>query len=196
MTTPILLGIAGLVVVGLIIWNIIHHRRFLKREAMYRELASDLTLHIAYTDYRDFTIFGKFRDYQVKIIPYDRLPGYQMIQYLIPMVNPNLKWLKISKNPQQAMPVISHHDKAMQVKHDIGGDISIETNDMIFSSLILSDNVKISIHDTFRDIEAGELFIEGDSMAFITPNPLRSEEDIRAGEKIINLMCDMKDELN
>ena len=196
MTTPIYIGIAGFVVVLLIIWNIIHHRRFLKREALHRELASDLTLHIAYTGHREFTIFGKFRDYQVKIIPYDRISGFDMTQYLIPMINPNLKWLKISKNPQQAMPEISSHDKAMVVKHDISKEISIETNDMVFSSLILSDNVKISIHDTFKNLEAGQLFIEGDVMAFVSPYPLRNSIDIQDGEKIINLMCDMKDELN
>ena len=67
---------------------------------------------------------------------------------------------------------------------------------MIFSSLILSDNVKISIFEAFKDIPSGLLVIEDKEMYFILPGKIDNDVKISQSEKIINLMCDMKDELN
>ncbi|MEZ4774687.1 MAG: hypothetical protein R3D00_15995 [Bacteroidia bacterium] len=196
MLIPIVFVVCIVVVVALVIAGLSLQRKFTQKENLHRELARRLSLHIAYTSEKDFTIFGRFRDYPVKVIPFDKIVKPACLCFSVPMINPNLKWLKISKNLSENLEAITQNDKSIQVNHDLDTDIRIETNDMMFSGLLLSENVKISIHDTFKEVTEAILYIDGENMNFVMPRQIKAEQDILLSTKIIHLMCDMKDELN
>ncbi|MEZ4826761.1 MAG: hypothetical protein R3C61_10790 [Bacteroidia bacterium] len=196
MLIPLILFVLLLVVAILIVWGLRIYRTYRRIENLHRDLAQRLSLHIAYSTFNDFTIFGRFRGYPVKVIPFTAISAPGFVCFSVSMTNPNLKWLRISKNLSEELRQISFNDKSIVVRHDIGADIVIETNDMLFAGLILSENVKISIHDTFRDLPEGLFYLDGESMNFILTRPLRTEEDLKTVTKIVHLLCDMKDELN
>lgn len=196
MLVPILFAVFIVAAVVLIATGLNLHRKFSQREALHRELARRMSLHIAFTSEKDFTVFGRFRDYPVKVIPFDKVTKPACLCFSVSMINPNLKWLKISKNLSEKLNAITLNDKSVQVNHDLDKGIRMETNDMMFSGLILSENVKISIHDTFKELTEVLLYIEGENMNFVVPRQIHTEEDILLASKIIHLLCDMKDELN
>ncbi|MDX2245508.1 MAG: hypothetical protein SF052_01930 [Bacteroidia bacterium] len=226
MLIPIVFAVCLVFAGALVIWGLSTHRKFTQLENLHREFARKMSLHIAYTHEKDFTIFGRFRDYPVKVTPFDKFTKPACLCFSIPMINPNLKWLKISKNLSGKLDDLTQNDKSIIVNHPLSQDIRIETNDLMFSGLILSENVKISLHDTFKDLTEGLLYIEGETMNFILPRMLAGADHHRkmvgadhdrkmvgadhdrkmvgadhdlplpAATKIIHLMCDMKDELN
>ena len=66
----------------------------------------------------------------------------------------------------------------------------------LFSGLVLTDDIKISIYEVFRDLPGGLLFIYDEALAFMIPQLLTNESQIGVIKKAVNLLCDMKDELN
>ncbi|MCB0837499.1 MAG: hypothetical protein KDD63_02855, partial [Bacteroidetes bacterium] len=188
----------AITLVGGLIYGVRQYRRFRFIENMHRNLAEKTGLHPAYLNERSFNIFGSYRGYPLKITPFMIVKQSLAVRFTIPMINPNLKWFSASKN-LEAIPgfdQVTFHDKASDISQDIDPQIKIRSNDMIFSSLILSDNVKISIFEAFKDIPSGLLVIEDKEMYFILPGKIDNDVKISQSEKIINLMCDMKDELN
>ena len=198
MNFSLVMPILAIVLIGALAYGVKQYRRFKYIEKVHRDFAEKIGLHPVYVNESNFNIFGSYRTYPLRVIPHMIVKQSPATQIIIPMTNPNLKWMRIGKNLQavSGFEQVSQHDKASPVTHQIDSSIEIASNDMIFSSLILSDNVKISIFEAFQDFQSAMLAIDGDMMFFITPGRIEKEDYIPKLEKAINLMCDIKDELN
>ncbi|MEO1806199.1 MAG: hypothetical protein AAFU33_15390 [Bacteroidota bacterium] len=182
---------------------IIRNRNFRKKEKLHEGLGETYGLSLAYASERSFTLFGTYQDYSLRIEPVE-LPNrsretiLEALKISIPMVNPQRKLFRAIK-PLEELPhldIIADLDQPSFVRHDLGEWLQITTNDLLFASLILSDDIKISLYDTFNKIDAGLVYIEDEELAFIFPELLTDPEQIASIEKMIQLIVDIKDELN
>ncbi|MEL6629362.1 MAG: hypothetical protein AAFQ83_14715 [Bacteroidota bacterium] len=182
---------------------IIRNRNFRKKEKLHEGLGETYGLSLAYASERSFTLFGTYQDYSLRIEPVE-LPNrsretiLEALKISIPMVNPQRKLFRAIK-PLEELPhldIIADLDQPSFVRHDLGEWLQITTNDLLFASLILSDDIKISLYDTFNKIDAGLVYIEDEELAFIFPELLTDPEQVASIEKMIQLIVDIKDELN
>jgi len=182
---------------------IIRNRNFRKKEKLHEGLGETYGLSLAYASERSFTLFGTYQEYSLRIEPVE-LPNrsretiLEALKISIPMVNPQRKLFRAIK-PLEELPhldIIADLDQPSFVRHDLGEWLQITTNDLLFASLILSDDIKISLYDTFNKIDAGLVFIEDEELAFIFPELLTDSEQVVSIEKMIQLIVDIKDELN
>lgn len=114
------------------------------------------------------------------------------------MINPQLKVLRIEKaDPAfQEMDKLAILDRPVHMPHDIGDWLAISTNDMMFGSILLSDDLKISLFEVLKPAEAALLYIEGEELAFVSPQLILDENQIEYYQKATDLLADIKDELN
>ncbi|MEM6803330.1 MAG: hypothetical protein AAF696_18125 [Bacteroidota bacterium] len=115
------------------------------------------------------------------------------------MTNPLRKCLRILKTnpPNPDLAAIVPLDKLLTVKHDLGDYLDIHTNDLVFSSLILSENARISIHDAMSNIPgAAIMYIQDEELSCIVPSLLTRSDQLGKFHKIVDALADMKDELN
>ena len=191
-----------LLAVGFILVGVIRNRRFRRKEDLHRRLASQYQLQIAYLNERDFSLYGEHRGYALRIealtlrAPQEK-EGQTVIQVSLPMVNPTRKIVRIVK-PSEQHPKLSQHgrmDRPQTVRQEIAPWLAITTNDLMFTGLILSEDVKISLFDVFNRLESGLLLLQDEQLAFYSPELLSEPEATDRFERIIALLCDMKDEL-
>ena len=104
--------------------------------------------------------------------------------------------LSLAYASERSFTLFADLDQPSFVRHDLGEWLQITTNDLLFASLILSDDIKISLYDTFNKIDAGLVYIEDEELAFIFPELLTDPEQVASIEKMIQLIVDIKDELN
>jgi len=188
---------------GAFLIGIIRNRNFSRKEKLHKRLASLLGLSLSYQSEDDFVIFGSHRDYRVRLesIGLTDRENQNMIPALkwsIPMVNPQLKILRMAKDSDHfpQLKSVAHLDRPVKMAHDLGEFLSITTNDLMFGSILLSDDIKISLFELFNPIEAGLLYIDGEELGMISPELLIREELVEWHTKAVALLCDIKDELN
>ena len=158
-------------------------------------------MQVAYLNARSFTIFGSYRGYTIHleatpISSSEGKPTYG-VKSFIPMVNPNRKALRIRKKDAtpHGLDQIAIIDRPVQLANGMGGEMEMLTNDLLFSGLILSDDVKISLYEVFQLSQDGLLYLYDNELAFLSPNLINTREQIEAWKRIVDLLCDMKDEL-
>lgn len=183
--------------------GMIRNRRFKALEDLHASLGKRLHLDIAYASPKSYTLFGTHREYPIKIQPINlALPGTNepkwFTKVMIPMVNPVRKMLRISRRSPyfSELENLVHVARVDSVSHDLEPWLDIQTNDLMFSSIVLSENVKISIHQVFSQLVSGLLYIEDDELSIILPGPIGSEKDMELAYLGAETLCDMKDELN
>ncbi|WNJ18107.1 hypothetical protein [Pontibacter sp. G13] len=194
-----------LVILGLVafVFVLIKNRQFAALHDLHETFAQRHSLKMAYADEHDFKIYGEISHYQMLIQPMLLLDPEQQdhtfgISFTIPMHNPNRKALRIFRTNSdhihfKRVAVIDH---ALRVNHGIGDWLEIQTNDLLFSSIILSNDVKISLYEVFNQFDAAVLYIQDAEMTFVTPKMLKVEADMEIFDRVIALMVEMKDELN
>lgn len=194
---PIFLVIALAIIVG-----IRRHRRFRINEQRHIQLARLLGLKRAYVSPSDFTLFGQFQGFDLRVEPQlvqtrGEQSYFEIVKTAIPMVNPNLKILAISKGIREvpAMQQLIQLDKPVHIPHQIGDWLSITTNDMFFSSIILTDDIKISIYKLFSRLDQGLLYIQDEELAFVLPGYITQDAQVNAIHLAAQLMVDIKEEL-
>lgn len=204
MGSTIFLIVVSILAVVSVTAAIIRNRNFKKKQRLHQHLESKYGLSLAYASENSFTLFGKYQDYKLRIEPIeipDRMRETLLdgLKISIPMVNPQRKLFRILRK-EEGLPhlnLIAALDHPSFVPHDLGKWLEITTNDLVFASLILSDDIKISIYDTFNKLDTGGvLYIEDEELAFILPELLVDEEQLPIIEKMINLVVEVKDELN
>lgn len=190
--------------VGSITVGVVRNRRFRRKEELHRQLASQYQLQVAYLNERDFSLYGEHRGYPLRLealllrSPQEKdKDGQTVVKISLPMINPTLKILRIAR-PSEEHPKLSHYgqmDRPQTVRHEIAPWLDITTNDLMFTGLVLSEDVKISLFDVFNRLKSGLVLIQDEELSFFTPELLTDAAVIDHYERIIALLCDMKDEL-
>lgn len=195
--------LAIVITLGAIAIGVIRNRRFKRLEQLHTDLASSLGLDTAFSSPSSYSIFGTHREYPVKISPLNlALPGNKepvwVTKVSIPMVNPVRKMIRVARRSpdHDELESIVQVAKVDSVSHDLEPWLDIQTNDLMFSSIILSENVKISIHQVFRQLTSGVLYIEDDELAIVMPGLIKTTEQSHLASLGASTLCDIKDELN
>lgn len=173
------------------------HQRYARWEKLHQRFATRKSLTLNFIHQNDFQFYGSYRDYKVNIKP-EVIDERLFSAFTIEMINPNRKALRISKQ-HEAFPSLDQKaviDNPFPIKHDIGKWLVMQTNDLMFSSLVLSDDIQISLHEIFSAYEAALLYIYDEELSLLVPKTLDREEDIALYEKALEVLCDIKDELN
>lgn len=197
--------ILSILVVGSIpvaVWAVRSYQKRKKAERLHEDFAREHGLKMAYLQPEDVQIYGHYRDYPAKIttetLPHSSTELRTVLKVVLPMINPNRKCLRISVDsldyPEFDRLVVL--DRPIKVQHDLGEWLRMESNDLFFSSLILTDDIKISLYEIFKDRPAVLLYIQDDELALISPTLLRDRPDAVYIDKQLNVLCDIKDELN
>lgn len=195
--------LAIVLTIGTVAIGVIRNRRFKAVEDLHESLGKRLDLDMAYASPKDYTLFGNHRDYSIKIFPINvALPGTNepkwFTKVVIPMVNPVRKMLRVSRRSSQYSELenLVQVARVDSVSHDLAPWLDIQTNDLMFSSIVLSENVKISIHQVFNQLVSGLLYIDDDELAIMIPGLIHSQEEPEIVYLGAQALCDMKDELN
>lgn len=193
------MGLTGL---SLGIWAWQRYRQRKKLENLHMGFARERGLKTAYLNPKDMQIYGHYREYPVQItadtLAHSSTVARNVLKVSLPMINPNRKCLRISVGgidyPEFDRLVVL--DRPIQVQHDLGDWLRMESNDIFFTSLILTDDIKISLYELFKEREALLLYIQDDELAMISPTLLFTASDQAFLGKQLDILCDIKDELN
>lgn len=186
-----------------IIVGIRRHRRFRNQEQRHLNLAGQLGIRSAYMSPDAFTLYGNFQGYDLRIEPIP-LPmmgtdkPFPILKARIPMVNPNLKILVISKGVKEIQPIqrLIQLDRPVHMSHQLGDWLSITTNDLMFASVLLTDDIKISLYELFSKLDQGLMYIQDEELAFILPSLLTEDPYIKQIQKAAQVMVEIKEELS
>ncbi|MEL7340083.1 MAG: hypothetical protein AAGM67_06320 [Bacteroidota bacterium] len=173
------------------------HKRYGRWEKLHARFAKRRSLKHNFIHQDNFQFYGSYRDYKVQVKP-EKIDERLFSRFCIEMINPNRKALRISRS-NEAFPSLEKEaiiDHPFPIKHDIGEWLVMQTNDLLFSSLILSDDIRISLHEVFSKYEAALLYIYDEELVLLIPQTLEYEEDMIKYEKALEILCDIKDELN
>lgn len=194
--------ISGLLVLAFSILARIRYVKWAKIEKLHQRLGSEHDLQVAYLNSKAFTIFGSFRNYSIHIeaIALSDLESKSIlgVKCQLPMTNPNRKALRIAHLGSKSayLNQLAVIDRPVVIKHGFGENIEVLTNDLLFSGIILSDDVKISLYEVLKEVDSALLYLYDTELVFIWPESLTEDSDLIHWSKVINLLCDMKDELN
>ncbi len=177
--------------------GVVRHRRFNRWEQLHRRLAHRRNLQYSFQHQNQFHHYGSYRNYRVEIRP-TLVDNSWFTRFSIVMTNPNRKALKIAKAAAQfpSLDSLALIDHPFPIQHDLGDWLLMSTNDLLFSSLILSDDIRISLHELLSPLSAGLIYIYDEELSFLRPGLMEQETDLLLFEKSLDLLCDIKDELN
>ncbi|RMG25753.1 MAG: hypothetical protein D6730_10340 [Bacteroidetes bacterium] len=180
--------------------GVIRNRRFQLNQQAHEDLARELGMKLAFESPRAYRIFGRYRGYEALIAPVEMPPAVRESVPLatkasLSMTNPNRKRLYVF--PQQTpLVALLPDDAAVKVTHPAQDWLEIRTDDLLFSSLILSEDVNISLGAFFQQHPRAILYLMDDELACILPGLIHKNVAVSTVIQAINLLCDLKDELN
>lgn len=184
--------------------GVARNRTFRRKELLHQRLARQLGIKVAYQSERDFDLFGTYQGYPLRIeavtLHPDR-PGASpllVVKASMPMVNPNLKSLRIARE-QEEFPRLNRYrklDRPIHLDHGIAPWLEITTNDPMFSGLILSEDVKISLFEAFNPLETGLVYLQDEELSFMMPYLLITEERVNQCIRMVDLLVEIKNQLN
>ncbi len=194
--------VAVFIAAGSIAIGVTRNRRFRAIELRHSKLAGSLGLEVAFADPRQYAIFGSLRGYPIRIEPVNLAePGSKQpawhTKIHLQVQNPLRKMIRIARRSPHAhlLDRIVPLNRLDSLAHDLDPWMNLQTNDMMFASILLSDEVKISIHLAFRNTDAAILYIEDDELAWVMPGLLLDDTASQLLALAADLLCDMKDEL-
>ncbi|MEM6765843.1 MAG: hypothetical protein AAF824_07255 [Bacteroidota bacterium] len=198
-----MIGLVVLISLGFLAIILYRNRLFRLKQGVHEQLASDLGLKITYTEQQDFTIFGENRTYPVHITPHHAaLAGKKKVRWSVktsvPMVNPNLMAIRISRNDVEPSPFLDQVPvyKPQTLAHSIAPWLEVLTNDLMFSHRILSDDIKMDLVVAFKQVPEAILFVMDNELACIIPGLLYENYPPEVYKAFLNLLLNIKDELN
>ena len=203
MNTTLFIVAASLLAAGSIGVGVFRNRRFKAKELLHLTLAESLGLELAFASPQQYSIFGHYNSYPVRIEGVNLArPGSKEAAWFthtsIPMTNPLRKMIRVSKRHSgfEELESLVQVARPDSVSHDLSDELDIQTNDLMFASVILSENVKISLHQLFQQVPAGVLAIEDDSLFMTFPGLMTNEEQQQISSLAVQTLTDIKDELN
>ncbi|MEO0469517.1 MAG: hypothetical protein AAF206_07855 [Bacteroidota bacterium] len=180
--------------------GMIRNRRFHLQEARHKKFAKKYDLNLAYMNEKDFTMFGNFRSYPITLCNAEagNPEAIQGVKIYIPMTNPSRKSIRIVRGDDKHPPLVQFAPfaHALRIPFDVAFSLRAETNDLVFSSLILSDDVRIGIYQLFNKIEAGILYLHDEELACFFPDFFVHNNMANLYHEAMELLADIKDELN
>jgi hypothetical protein len=185
----ILFALTAVLILALSCFFGVEYARFQKQRSAWLALAAELNLQAAFSGFHQTHLTGEIRGYPVSIEASMR-SGDQHTRILIPMVNPNNKKLSLSSVPPSGPDV---QDLSL-VKHVLDPVLAY-SNDMIFSSLVLTPAVKEQANLVFASPEAGMVQIKGEAVSYESEEFPETADAIIQLAPIVELMCRMKDSL-
>ncbi len=193
----ILIGMT-LLVIGI---GVTRNYNFKKKHDVFLRFAEDMSLGLSFHNPFNFTFFGKDPKNSIRIEPYRGLVNSQNsvkgVNFSLSIINPELKALKIVKPHDNytwltsIMPI----DQALKIGHNLGEKVMMHTNDMLFSSYVLSQDIIIDLGVLFNRVEAGVVYIYGDKLGCIIPHFVFEDQMYDTWGKIVKLLFDLKTEL-
>ena len=196
-TIAILLGMA-LIVIAI---GVIRNRSFKKKHDIFEKFAAEKGLGLAFHNPFNFRFYGNDPKNSIRIEPYRGLvSGNNSVKgtiFTLSLINPELKTLKIFKLHDD-YPWLSNLlpiDNAIKIKYNLGENVHIQTNDMLFSSFILSQDIIIDLGVLFNRIDAGVMYIYGDELGCIIPYFVYEEDMYNTWSKALDLLLNVKAEL-
>lgn len=167
-------------------------QRFRFRNQM-EDVAEALGGILRYVRYNDFSITGGYRDMPFSITPIRSGKDLLGLQIDIPMNNPNKKELRVLKfsNDNDWLRQHSGGSAHLQhIEHTLGGQLSLKTNDVIFSSAYLTEERKQAIAAAFAKLSEGLIFLHENELSFAIPLARIGESDMYLN--CLDALCDMK----
>jgi len=144
---------------------------------------------------------GKYRTYQTEILPILAEGGKKVLwmKVSLKMKNPNNKTFHIYKSTERGINdfpnELTLEMGSVSLKENFAEPIKAFTNDLLFSGLILTPEVKQKIQALFENIPLGMLFMQGEEMSFISTYLPEKEGATLMWEQQLNILCDIKDTL-
>lgn len=186
----------GAVAVG--VWR---NRRYQTLKELHEAMAERLGLNLAFQFARNYRMFGKYRGYQASVfaieIKQDQATQPQYATKLqLEMKNPNQKCLRMYPKEENDFVRLFPMEQASPVQHDASNWLTIDSNDLFLTSLILSEDVKISMGVFFKAQPDAIVYLQDDELACILPGLLEEPVQLEAYQTALDLLCDIKDELN
>ncbi|MEM6631754.1 MAG: hypothetical protein AAF694_18915 [Bacteroidota bacterium] len=177
------------------------NRSFKKKHDLFQKFAEENSLGLAFHNPFNFRFYGNDPKNTVRIEPYRGLvSGSNSVKgtiFTLSLINPELKTLKIFKLHEE-YPWLSNLlpiDNAIQIKNNLGEKVQIQTNDMLFSSFLLSQDIIIDLGVLFNRIDAGVIYIYGDELGCIIPYFVYEEGMYNTWGKVLDLLLNLKAEL-
>lgn len=204
MAPNVFFWVAILIAAGSVAVGVTRNRRFRRKERLHQQMAEQLGLKVAYLNEKDFNLFGNYQDYALRLEAVELRPDRADSQPLtvlkasIPMVNPNRKALRVVRE-NDAYPRLNRHlslDRPISLDHHIAPWLQLTTNDVMFSGIILSEDVKISLFEVFNQFEVALLSLYDEELAFFAPLFLTNEAGLKKWQRAVDLLVEIKDELN
>jgi hypothetical protein len=182
--------------------GVVRNLRFRREQNLHRKLARRLGLRMAFADTRDFTLFGTYREYPLRIeavsLSSEKAKSHQMaLKLSLPMVNPNLKALRIARRSPE-YPLLDSTAtvfKRLEVAHGIADWMEIETNDMLFAHYVLTDDIKMDLVVFMKPLEAVVVYIQDEELACLLPGKVNTY-DLAHIQAAADLLCNIKEVLN
>lgn len=147
------------------------------------------------------TMRGKYRNYAAEISPILAEGGKKVlwIKVNLKMQNPNQKTFHIFRCTGRGVNdfpnELTMEMGNVSLKDNFAEPIKAFTNDLFFSGIVLTPEIKANIQTIFEDIPLGMLFMQGEEMSFISTYFPEKEGSTTMWEKQLNILCDMKDSL-
>lgn len=191
-----------LLITGITIFiGVYRNRRFVRWQKKHEAFANKLGLKIAYSNPKAYKIFGKRGPYELFIEPIqlsDKEESDWATRITFPMQNPNLKALRIIKYNGQ-FPEFDNFgriDRPTDIPYKIGEGIKIETNDPLFSHLVLTDDIKMDIAVAFKKLDTSAVYIYADELSAVIPSLIHESSDKEIYHSHLELLFNIKEELN
>lgn len=167
-------------------------RRDERQRRPFAATAAALGLSLTYAHPHDLMMAGKYRSYSASVVSLSGkgTPPLPCYKASLSMINPQSKLLMVSKGAiweDQRMD----RSRMISLKDTFSTGLVASSNDLMFSSVLLSDKVKEAIEQFFAAIHAGELIFVEDELSLIVP----AEKGASAISASLDLLADIKDSL-
>lgn len=196
-----MLIIVVILALGAIATGILRNKRFRKKQNIYHQFTSKNHLKLAFRNPKNFTIYGEYRGFSIRVEPNRELKqngnSSDGVIFQLPLVNPNLKAIRIVKknNKYPWIQGLFPIDQVVAVKNTLGDEVIIQTNDMLFSSFLLSEDLLIDMGVLFTKLDAGIIFIHNDVLGCIIPHYIYENNMEEVWQRVMDILCDIKEEL-
>jgi hypothetical protein len=143
-------------------------------------------------------IKGKYRTYEAEISPILAEGGKKVLwmKVSLKMKNPNNKTFHLYKSTERGINdfpnELTLEMGSVSLKDNFAEPVKAFTNDLLFTGLVLTKEVKEKIQTLFGQIPLGMLFMQGEEMSFISTYLPEKEGAATMWEQQLNILCDIK----
>lgn len=184
-----------LVLLGGLIWGLLAIRSFHQKRKPFELLAEQMGLELSYSSAIEFMLRGRYRGYPVTALAVqeETKDGSQAVLYKasIPMINPQEKMLLVYTGKDRYSTRIDESRK-IPLQETFAPPIQAFTNDLLFSSFVLTEPIRMKIEKVCSTFSDAGLFISEDELTFLA----NTQKEADSIQTLLDLLADIKDSLN